>query len=273
MRRPTVTVAIPVYNGEREIAEAIQSVLAQSFSDFELLVSNDASTDATLDVVASFEDDRIRVINGAENLGYIGNFNRCVAEASGVYLKILCHDDVLRGDCLSKQVAALEHPLNSSAVICTTQKRIINDAGKTILWNQGLSGGSGLREGSLVIRQVVRAGRNLIGETSVVLARTEAFRAAGSFATKYTLDLNMWIRMLAHGDLVFIREPLSDFRVTPLSGTAAQSNSQASQTNDLIDWARSTYPTIVSSFDVRIGKFRSSLNQTARRLIFSRSGK
>jgi hypothetical protein len=132
---------------------------------------------------------------------------------------------------------------------------------------EGLKGSTRYVDGTSVVRKCVRAGRNLIGETSVTLVKTEELRKTGSFQTKYTLDLNMWFRVLQLGDLYFTNEIVSEFRIIDTSGTAAQSKTQALQTIQLLEWAfQQNFG--VTKLDVRIGKTRAHLNQLARRLVF-----
>ena len=136
-----------------------------------------------------------------------------------------------------------------------------------VLSPQGLKGSTRYFEGVAAIRKCVRAGRNLIGETSVTLVKTDDLRKIGSFQTKYTLDLNMWFRVLQLGGLHFTNEIVSEFRVIGTSGTAAQSKTQATQTNQLLDWAfEQNFG--VKRFDVYIGKSMAFLNQIGRRLVF-----
>ena len=264
--KPLVTIAIPVFNGEFEISDAIESVFNQSIDDFELVVIDDCSTDKTIEVVESFKDQRIRLIKNEVNLGYIGNFNRAVNEARGEYLKILCHDDIILPNSVEALLRPFKEP-NDRVVLSTGLKKIVNNRRKSILRPQGFNGKSREIDGVDAIRACVRAGRNLIGETSVALVRTSVIREIGTFKTKYTLDLNMWFRILQTGNVYFVNEPVSEFRVTNSSGTAAQSRTQAKQTRELIDWIKQE-DIGVSNFDAFIGKLSASVNQFARRAIF-----
>ena len=108
---PKVSVFIPVYNRERYVAEAIGSVLAQSFRDFELLVVDDGSTDGTRAVVEAVPDRRVRLVCNGRNLGIPASRNRGLAEARGEYIALLDSDDWCYPDRLARQVAFLEaHP-------------------------------------------------------------------------------------------------------------------------------------------------------------------
>jgi glycosyltransferase involved in cell wall biosynthesis len=105
-----VSLALPVYNGERFVAEAIRSILAQDYADFELLITDNASTDRTEEICKSFaaKDHRIRYIRNERNLGAAGNFNLGFEKTSGNYFKWCAHDDLLSPNYLSECVAVLD---------------------------------------------------------------------------------------------------------------------------------------------------------------------
>lgn len=108
---PRVTVAMPVYNGERFIKESIKSVLNQTFKDFELLIIDDGSTDTTSEIINAFPDKRIRYIRNPKNTG-LGNVrNQAVKEARGEYIAWNDADDISVSTRLNKQVSFLDkHP-------------------------------------------------------------------------------------------------------------------------------------------------------------------
>jgi GT2 family glycosyltransferase len=262
-----VTIAIPVFNGENEIRYAIESVLSQDYQDFELLIIDDCSSDKTLEIAQSFSDRRIRIFRNETNLGYQRNFDRCVAEASGEYLKILCHDDVLLAGTLQLQVNSLEKSVDKSVVLCTGLKRIVDPQGKQIFPHQGLFGNTRQISGRKAIQKCVKAGRNLIGETSVVLAPTEAYRRAGNFRETYCLDLDMWVRILLTGDVFFINAPMSDFRLTAQSGTSKQKSTHAIQTINFFRKIDAENPGLLSPSFLLRGRIRAHLNQRVRQIL------
>jgi len=128
-RLTTVSIAIPVFNGENYLREAITSILRQSFSDFELIISDNASTDATESICREFclQDPRIRYIRQPENIGAARNFNLLVSEARGRYFKWMAHDDVIAPTYLAVCVEALER--DATAVLATTRVRYIDSKG------------------------------------------------------------------------------------------------------------------------------------------------
>lgn len=106
---PDVTVVMAVYNGQRYVGEAIQSILAQTFSDFEFLIVDDGSTDGSADIVALYRDPRIRLIRTLRNRGLATALNTGFAEAMGRYLVRMDADDISKPDRVSKQVDFMDH--------------------------------------------------------------------------------------------------------------------------------------------------------------------
>jgi glycosyltransferase involved in cell wall biosynthesis len=125
---PPVAVGMPVYNGDKRIALTLDSILAQTFGDFELIISDNASTDRTEEICRDYagRDSRIRYIRNPENLGASRNYNR-VFEVSrgGKYLRWAAHDDLLAPTCLEKHKKALDEGPDS-AVMSITLRRYIS---------------------------------------------------------------------------------------------------------------------------------------------------
>ena len=107
-KTPKVSVCIPTYNRPDFLRQAIESVLAQTFSDYELIISDNASEDSTTDLISSFKDRRIIYIRKEKNIGAIDNFNSCLAAAKGEYITIFHDDDIMLPDNLAFKVEALD---------------------------------------------------------------------------------------------------------------------------------------------------------------------
>lgn len=132
-RVPKVSIGLPVYNGENYLAEAIESVLRQSFTDFELVISDNASTDRTPEIIAGFAagDARIRWERQERNRGAAWNYDRTFAMSRAPYFKWLAHDDVMGETFLAEAVALLDAaPEFVGAISRVTTK--IDGAGRTI---------------------------------------------------------------------------------------------------------------------------------------------
>src|SRR3954451_22355927 len=101
-QRPLVSVCLPVYNGEAWVGKAVESALAQTYENLEIVVSDNASTDGTAAVVRSFDDPRVRLSTAAERVTMSGNHNRAVGLARGGLLKFLHADDSLVPECVAE---------------------------------------------------------------------------------------------------------------------------------------------------------------------------
>ncbi len=108
---PRVSVLLPAYNAEEFIVAAVESILAQTFTDFELIIVEDGSTDTTLSQIKNFTDPRIRLIEHAQNQGFAASLNDAIAAAQGEYLARHDADDWSHPDRFAAQVAYLDaHP-------------------------------------------------------------------------------------------------------------------------------------------------------------------
>jgi glycosyltransferase involved in cell wall biosynthesis len=130
-RRPKVSVGLPVFNGATFLAVAIESILNQTFADFELIISDNASTDATRDICLAYaaRDRRIRYSRRAQNIGAGPNHNYCAQHSTGEYFRWASHDDLMEPEYLAKCVAALD--ASPDAVLCHSKTRIIGDRGES----------------------------------------------------------------------------------------------------------------------------------------------
>jgi len=109
--KPLVTIALPVYNGAATLNVAVQSILKQSFTDWELIILDDASMDNSLEMIRSFDDSRIRLVEGDKNLGLSARLNMAVEMANGMYFARMDQDDVSFPERIQKQLNYLqEHP-------------------------------------------------------------------------------------------------------------------------------------------------------------------
>jgi glycosyltransferase involved in cell wall biosynthesis len=106
--KPKVSVLLPVYNGGKYLGEAIESILRQTFTDFEFIIIDDGSTDRSVEIVTSYNDRRIRLIRNGSNLGLIATLNRGLGAASGEYIARMDADDVSLPERLSRQVAFMD---------------------------------------------------------------------------------------------------------------------------------------------------------------------
>ena len=127
-----VSIGMPVYNGENYLEEAILAILGQTFPDFELILSDNVSTDRTREICLDYsaKDRRIRYNRNAENLRSIGNFNQALKLARGKYFKWAAHDDTHAPTFLEKCIGPLEE--DPGIVLCYTRTSVIDEHGNVI---------------------------------------------------------------------------------------------------------------------------------------------
>ena len=113
---PMVCICIPTYNAAATIRETLTSILAQTYTNLVIHVSDNASTDKTLEIVESMADSRIHIHRHENNIGAEGNFTRCIQLATGKYTAIFHADDLYGADMVAKQVAFLESHPDAGAV-------------------------------------------------------------------------------------------------------------------------------------------------------------
>lgn len=268
MTQPQITVALPVYNGEQYIAVAIKSVLNQTFSDFELLILDNCSTDNTVNIIETFDDPRIRLIVNTKNLGMIGNWNLAVSLATGKYIKILSHDDLLTPSCLTEQINGFLTHQNQNISIVTCKKRIINETGVTVMPGFGIFGPTRVVNGRRAIKKTIRAGRNIIGEPSVVLLDTALLRSSGNFEQpQFTPDIKMWFKMLKISNLLFLNKNLASYRISSTSTSTSVASTQGLQFVQLIQEVVATDLISVGKLTVKTGILRSHLNARLRKVV------
>lgn len=261
--RPLVSVCIAVYNCETYIRQTIESVLRQSLRDVEIVVADNASTDRTVEVVASLADPRIRLIQNDCNVGFSRNFQIATSAARGRYLKLLCADDVLYPTCLERQVSALDSDPSLSIVCC--RRDVIDAAGHVMFRNHGWRGPTARYAGTDAIRRMVRTGRNMIGEPLTVLFPARLARRVAE-ADLLNFDIDLWCRLLACGDLLVIPESLGAFRISGTSGTAVNWGIPPNQ-RKYFQMLRDNGVAPITRLDILLGTLRAQRDCLLRSLV------
>jgi glycosyltransferase involved in cell wall biosynthesis len=219
MNPPKISVLIPTYNYGRFLAEAIESVLAQDFQDFELLIADDCSADNTAEVVRPFclRDTRVHFTVNSANLGMVNNWNQCLNQARGEYIKFLFGDDKLfHRQALSKMLALMhKYP---SAVLAASARAILDEESNVVDVYRDLA--EGCHDGRKIITAyLMENGKNLVGEPSAVLFRKADARRGFEPGYRQIVDVEMWFHLLEKGDLAYTCEPLCAFRCHSLQQT------------------------------------------------------
>jgi glycosyltransferase involved in cell wall biosynthesis len=216
MSSPKVSVLIPTYNYAHYLDETIQSVMDQTFTDFELVIVDNCSTDNTRAVVEKYLDDkRVSFYINERNIGLVGNWNKCLDYAKGEYIKFLCADDKFHPELLQQFVAVMEQYPNVSLISSYNEMfGLRNDFRKPPH--------TGLVSGAAAWAEIIEAGGcNWLFAPSAVMFRKEGLKV-GRFdphLIKLT-DLEFYLRLLTTGDCYIIPERLSYIRAHAETQTA-----------------------------------------------------
>ncbi len=201
---PTVSVCIPSYNHAQYIGKCIESVMAQTLDDWELIIVDNCSYDNTREVVQAFKDPRMRFYPNDRNIGVPRNWNRCASLARGEYVAILQSDDQYLPRMLERSVATLDvsprvslvhsgfHRIDSEGNFIDTMRR----------WDKDR-----VMDGLTALRQLVT---DCYITPSTVVMRRSSFNELGGFDERYryNIDWSMWMRMALSSDIGYIAEPL-----------------------------------------------------------------
>jgi len=228
-QRPAVTVLMAVYNAERFLADAITSILKQSFSDFELLIIDDGSTDQTADVVRQFSDRRIQFMAAGQRLGLPGALNLGLENASGDLVARHDHDDISHPLRLEQQVAYLE--ANPDIALVGSRAWLIDEEGKRIGRLDRC-----LDEVSIRWYQLLD---NPFVHSSVMFRRSVVWDELGGYDVSLpsSEDYELWSRVLQHHAVANIPDRLLYYRLAAMSKMAADEKA----------WEEGPFPEILRS--------------------------
>lgn len=217
---PTISIGMPVYNGAEYIAEAIESVLAQTYKNFHLTICDNCSSDATETIVKNHRDTRISYVRHAENIGIVNNANSCLNLATGDYCYIFHHDDIMLPTNIERKVDLLE--ANADIGFVHSNFMLIDSNGKVIsdnTWDQA-SRRDYIEDGTIAFLNYLEkfpfGASYFIGS---VMARRSCYQKVGWFNPKFPHchDSEMWLRMLLNYNVACIGEPLLKYRVHQMS--------------------------------------------------------
>jgi glycosyltransferase involved in cell wall biosynthesis len=220
MTNPLISIILPCYNSEKFVSEAVESILTQTFTDFELIVINDGSTDDSLKAIRQFKDERIKLISH-ENKGLVASLNEGIAMANATLIARQDADDISEPTRLEKQYDRFLK--DRRLVILGTSIKTINMSGKVQNTHTLIAGQSAVKP-ELLIRSPFAHGS--------VMFRRDIFKKAGGY-TKVEWpaeDYGAWIRIAKYGTMDNLIEPLYRYRENEFGISALNNNKQISKT-------------------------------------------
>ncbi|WP_299334718.1 glycosyltransferase family 2 protein [uncultured Psychroserpens sp.] len=227
--KPLVSICIPTFNGESYIAEAMESAINQDYDNLEIVISDDASKDNTLQIIESYKAKTQWpiYIHQHQPDGIGANWNHCIKQCQGAFVKLLFQDDILQPNCISELI---QLALEKDTVGLVYSNRDFIYEKRTDQINYFISNYSNLFQywESFEVKQGICSGRqylkdpqflnspkNKIGEPTNVLIKRDCFETIGYFNEhmKQTLDTEFWYRIMKSFDIGFVNKKLASFRL------------------------------------------------------------
>jgi glycosyltransferase involved in cell wall biosynthesis len=268
-----VTIAVPVYNGERYLRETLECITAQTFSDFEVVISDNASTDGTEWICRDFaaRDSRVRYVRNIRNVGMAANFEQLVQLARGDYFKLATADDRFDARLVGECVAVLDaHP---EVALCYGKTTLIDQDGKTIRqYEDNLD----LRQTRAATRFWLVLERQRLVNVVHGVVRTAALRRAGPLGTYVGADMVLVPAIALQGQFRELPEYLFYRRMHPGASSSIDTaagdqefwNPQARHRTSLTAWPRFRgYVRAIARAPVSLGEKLGLLAGVARRAI------
>lgn len=223
--KPTISVLMSVYNCEKYLKEAIDSVLNQTFTDFEFLIVDDCSSDSSLEIIKSYQDPRIRIFENPTNSGLIKSLNLLIDKSKGKFLARLDSDDI----ALPERFEVQYNLMNSdNDLVLTGSNCLFIDEHSEVL-NSGRTFFSPKKDlDDALLRWLMLFPENHFIHSSVMI-RANALRTNNLHydkAAKHAEDFELWNRLSSHGSLRIMKEPLVKLRILEDSITSQKNDVQ-----------------------------------------------
>jgi len=263
--KPLVSVCIPTYNGEQYLRDCLDSALAQTYKNIEIVIVDDRSNDGTISIISEYKlkEDRIRLYINEHNLGLVGNWNKCLSYVEGEWIKFLFQDDYIKENAI-EEMMQFASPDNKF-IVCNRNFIFENDVPDEIqkLYTShiDLSVIFNVKQPQLIPAEVICESivqwiyKNYIGEPTSVLFHKSILNQIGYFndLLAQLCDVEYWFRVASYYGLFFIPEKLVDFRIH----NEAMSNVNRRHNRDAMD-------TIIILYELSFGKsferFRNNIN-------------
>lgn len=202
---PRITVLMPVYNAEKYLKEAVESILTQTFTDFEFLIIDDGSTDKSIEVVNSYDDNRIRLVKNMRNMGISKTLNKGVKLASADLIARMDADDISLPERLEKQLAFMER--NPEYAMLSSNVEKINEKGESL--------GHYNPNPRILYFYLVFHCFGIYHPT--VMYRKEAVLDVGMYPETHSEDYRLWIKLIRNYRFSYVRDILLKYRISDYS--------------------------------------------------------
>ena len=262
-----ILVFVPTYNSEKYLRQCLDSVLQQTFQDWQCVISDDASTDKSVEIAREFEkkDTRFKVLTHEKNVGAANNWNRAKENNNSFATKILCADDYIFHDSLAIQLNLLKR-FNTSIVF--SERKILFPSGRSLhpklpKYGQSLSFNEAF---SLYIK----SGRNIFGEPVAALFKTDSLISSKTFNSnfEFALDTFCYAAIANNENVTFDSNIVGVFRVSRSQWSYKMRSEQFFHDFEFIDHLIREEGVKLSRFNVILGKVKVLLANMIRILVY-----
>ena len=262
-----ILVFVPTYNSEKYLRQCLDSVLQQTFQDWQCVISDDASTDKSVEIAREYEkiDSRFKVLTHDKNVGAANNWNRAKENNNSFATKILCADDYIFHDSLAIQLNLLKR-FNTSIVF--SERKILFPSGRSLhpklpKYGQSLSFNEAF---SLYIK----SGRNIFGEPVAALFKTDSLISSKTFNSnfEFALDTFCYAAIANNENVTFDSNIVGVFRVSKSQWSYKMRSEQFFHDFEFIDHLIREEGVKISRFNVILGKVKVLLANMIRILVY-----
>ena len=250
-----ILVFVPTYNSEKYLRQCLDSVLHQTFQEWQCVISDDASTDKSVEIAREYEkiDSRFKVLTHDKNVGAANNWNRAKKNNNSFATKILCADDYLFKDALKEQLDILHR--NQTAIVFS-ERYIIFPSGKKL--HPRLPKYASNISFNDAFKFYINLGRNIFGEPVTALFRTDLFVKSEGFYPKfeYSLDTSGYMAVARGHDVTFDNSVVGAFRVSKSQWSHKLKRKQFAHIFDFIDHLVEVEGIQVTKQAVLLGKIK-----------------
>lgn len=267
-----ISICIPTYNGDKYLKECIDSILAQTYINFEIIIIDDRSTDETIKIISEYlkKDKRIVFHQNNTNMGLVGNWNKCIELAKGDWIKLVFQDDYLEPYCLQTFIDNIDN----DTILLVSKRSFILDNNASALDKKyylsqvkTLDNTGAVMKGSLLFSPktisklaVNNIALNFIAEPSLTLFKKRLIEEIGCFNSDFTqiCDLEFFLRVASNFGLKYIPQQLCHFRIHKSSTTSTNINNK----KYILSYIEPILLVWQLLHNNRYEKFRSFLNAT-----------
>lgn len=244
--KPMLSVILPAYNAELYIAAAVESILTQTYKNFELIIINDGSTDKTADIINEYKDSRIQIFT-QKNQGLVASLNRGIEAAKGKHITRQDADDVSLPIRLQTQLK--EFDKNPKLVVVGSSIGVMDLRGKVMHEHHVLLGNTELKQELLV--------RSPFAHGSVMMRRDAVLKAGGYQGDEWPAeDYGLWLRLSAYGDFANIDEPLYVYRENPAGVSSLNTKLQLEKVSHIQNKAWQQKRRLISAQKIQLSQYR-----------------